>query len=173
MAATGKDVPMNEEEQEAITDGLVPIPGEASAPALGSAREHSHNSAEGESDEEIAEAALDDGYANRSSDADDGDVTPGGGGHGVAMKEMHVTVDHLTKGQENDHREAWFAPGRDRIKARADQPSRDIDEDVRGTNSIRRRRRTLGRSATDRACTESRQMLVGTAGARQHHRGRF
>ena len=151
----------------------MPVPGGAGAPALGSAREHSHNSAEGESDEEIAEAALDDGYANRSSDADDGDVTPGGGGHGVAMKEMHVTVDHLTKGQENDHREAWFAPGRDRIKARADQPSRDIDEDVRGTNSIRRRRRTLGRSATDRACTESRQMLVGTAGARQHHRGRF
>ena len=40
MAAIGKDAPMNEEEFEAITDGPVPVPGEAGGPAPGSAREH-------------------------------------------------------------------------------------------------------------------------------------
>jgi len=87
---------MNDEEQKAITDGLVPIPGEASAPALGSAREHFHNSAEGESDEELV-GALDDGYANKS--LDDVDGTPGGGGRGMTMTEMQETMDHLAKGQ--------------------------------------------------------------------------
>ena len=103
MAATGKDVPMDEGKHEAIADGPVPVPGEAGGPAPGSAREHFHNSlggspsaAEGESDEEIAEA-LDDGYLNKSYG--DADGTPGGGGRGMTMEEIQGAVDQPTKGQ--------------------------------------------------------------------------
>ena len=78
MAAIGKEVLTNEEDQVAIADGLGSFPGEAGGPAPGSARERAreraseyfhnsfHNSlGEAFSDEEIA-AAFDGGYANKS-----------------------------------------------------------------------------------------------------------
>ena len=98
MEAIGIDVPTNEENTERSQTGSSPSLARAGAPAPGSFPENFHNSlggspsaADGASDEEIA-GPLDDGFANKSLDADGGDVAPSGGGRGIDKDSSYVYV---------------------------------------------------------------------------------